>query len=270
MGSANIHLELQDCGDSSTHGHITKISPTDIPQGVATSVSGTGSSDIVVTDGTAHIVIKAMGTSIVNVVADVCKPKTINLPFNTGTIAFAGLPCPVPAGSLTMPMTITVSPRVPAMLAHLTVEMTAADAAGDKLVCTRIVTSPASFTEVETAQVGQCTDAEKDVIMKAPAGDADGSFPKTTADCARSAVGLFSLNEGTFNKCLTGKYGISSQCSSCFAHAATYGYHNCKLKCLTSWCSSACLNCVKGYNTEGCAGFDGPQPTPCDSSDMVV
>eukprot|EP00929_Paragymnodinium_shiwhaense_P063448 TRINITY_DN3168_c0_g1_i2.p1 TRINITY_DN3168_c0_g1~~TRINITY_DN3168_c0_g1_i2.p1 ORF type:complete len:280 (+),score=54.61 TRINITY_DN3168_c0_g1_i2:74-913(+) len=136
-----------------------------------------------------------------------------------------------------------------------------------------LVSGAVALVEAENASLAlaaACSAADQSAINALPAGDNDGSFPKTTSDCAHAALSIFSgIDEHKFNDCLMGKVKVSTGCSTCYAHAATYGFQNCKLACLKSWCSKSCLNCAKGYDARGCAGFDGPQPTPCDAEDAT-
>jgi len=126
---------------------------------------------------------------------------------------------------------------------------------------------PAAVT-VETAVVagGACTADDQSAINAKPAGSADGSFSKITSDCGHSALSIFSgIDETKFNTCLTGAVKVSTGCSDCYWQAAEYGYKNCKLACLSSWCSSSCLDCASKFapTVATCAGFTGPQPTAC-------
>merc|ERR1719361_2105120 len=118
---------------------------------------------------------------------------------------------------------------------------------------------------------GACSVGDQAAIKKLPGGDAEGSFPKTTEECARQALNIFKgIDETKFNTCLAGKVpGVSSGCSTCFRNAAQYGFKNCKIQCLGSWCSTGCLKCSAGYDTDGCTGFKGAQPTPCDRKEVV-
>lgn len=112
---------------------------------------------------------------------------------------------------------------------------------------------------------GACSATDQASISVLPAGTADGSFPKTTSDCAHHALNiLHGIDETKFNTCLTGAIAsVSTGCSDCFWQAAQYGFEHCKLDCISSWCSSSCLTCSAGFDATGCAGFTAPAPTPC-------
>eukprot|EP00966_Prymnesium_polylepis_P224878 5201289-Prymnesium_polylepis.1 len=125
----------------------------------------------------------------------------------------------------------------------------------------------ASNTAAAAAHVaaGACSADDQTAISAKGGGTTAGSFPYITSDCSKQALSIFSgIDETKFNTCLTGAVsGVSSGCSDCFYKAADYGYKNCKSACLFSWCSEGCLDCAKGFDTTGCAGFTAPAPTPC-------
>merc|ERR1711977_372031 len=54
-GSGTIKLNWSDCGDSSTHGHITSLSPTSVALGTKTSLSGKGKVDEAISAATAKV-----------------------------------------------------------------------------------------------------------------------------------------------------------------------------------------------------------------------
>ena len=132
----------------------------------------------------------------------------------------------------------------------------------------QLVTAPAepvtSAAAVEAAASGACSAADQSAIAAKGGGTAAGSFPKITSDCGRQALSIFSgISEAKFNQCLEGEVAVSQGCSDCYYQAAQYGYENCKLACLRSWCSASCLQCAAKFDADGCAGFAAPAPTAC-------
>merc|ERR1712150_293245 len=118
---------------------------------------------------------------------------------------------------------------------------------------------------------GACSAADQTAINAKGGGDEDGHFPKIADDCGRKALSIFKgIDENKFNDCLTGQVTVSRGCSDCYWQAAEYGYKHCKAACLLSWCSQKCLDCAKGFDAQGCAGFLGPAPTPCESANITV
>lgn len=118
-----------------------------------------------------------------------------------------------------------------------------------------------------------CTESDLNVMKEAGGGDGDGSFPKIVADCAKKAYSVFGgFNKNKMVSCVGGKIPITEPCANCFAGSAEYGVDNCKLKCISSWCSQGCLDCAKPYQPtlDQCTGLTEdqvPQPTPCNSKE---
>eukprot|EP00746_Dinoflagellata_sp_MGD_P115846 gnl/MRDRNA2_/MRDRNA2_51824_c0_seq1.p1 gnl/MRDRNA2_/MRDRNA2_51824_c0~~gnl/MRDRNA2_/MRDRNA2_51824_c0_seq1.p1 ORF type:complete len:308 (+),score=56.13 gnl/MRDRNA2_/MRDRNA2_51824_c0_seq1:82-1005(+) len=109
-----------------------------------------------------------------------------------------------------------------------------------------------------------CTAEDQEAIMKMPNGHADDSWGAIITDCAHEGLNLiFGINQATVNKCLATKLKISPKCSKCYSAMTEYDFQNCKLPCLTTWCSDACIKCNHGSNVIGCIGFVDPQPTVC-------
>lgn len=114
-----------------------------------------------------------------------------------------------------------------------------------------------------------CTDADKAAIMKMPHGNAADAWGAVINDCAHEGLNLiFGINQKTVNKCLATKLTITPKCSTCYSAMAEYDFQNCKLECLGSWCSDACISCNHGSNVIGCIGFVDPQPTACSGAAM--
>jgi len=118
---------------------------------------------------------------------------------------------------------------------------------------------------------GACSADDQVAINAKGGGDVEGHFPKITSDCGHKALNIFKgIDEDKFNTCLTGEVSISKGCSDCYWQAAEYGYKHCKTACITSWCSKSCLECAKGFDADGCAGFSGPAPEPCSSEEALA
>merc|ERR1711964_688550 len=143
-----IKLDWSDCGDSSTHGHITSLSPATLTLGTKTSIAGKGSVDEAVQGATYKVVAKALGVTVFSHTGDACRPETIQLPAGAGEIDMKGFACPMSAGSVELDLDITLSKNIPASLARTTIDLTATTASGDKALCVQIKTSPADETIV--------------------------------------------------------------------------------------------------------------------------
>jgi len=141
VAAGTINLAISDCGDSATHGKVGSISPSSVPQGTKTLVTGTGSVDTTVADGSYNVNVKALGVSMKTCKADLCGASKCALPAFTGSVDFRGLNCPQAAGDVSLGFDVTVSRTVPSSLAVLSIEITSTGSAG-KLICATIQTSP--------------------------------------------------------------------------------------------------------------------------------
>merc|ERR1711879_860464 len=66
---------------------------------------------------------------------EVCEAKEFKLPLNLGTVSWAGMDCPVAAGTLSAGVGFTMAASVPAALAKADVSVSAIDHSGDKALC---------------------------------------------------------------------------------------------------------------------------------------
>ena len=57
-GGGTIKLDWSDCGDSSTHGHITSLAPTSVNLGTKTSLVGKGKVDEAIPAASYKVVAK--------------------------------------------------------------------------------------------------------------------------------------------------------------------------------------------------------------------
>merc|ERR1739845_212540 len=140
---------------------------------------------------------------------DICKGETMQLPFNMGSIEWKGLDCPVKKGAVAIDMTMNLASSLPSSLSATTTKVTATGSNGDDLLCLTVNTKGHSDA-VALGSSGACSADDKQKINSQPAGTADGSFPKTTSDCGKGALSIWSgINKSKFNQCLQGKYQIS-------------------------------------------------------------
>merc|ERR1712224_695871 len=96
-----LAVTWEDCGDASTHGRITDLQPTQITIGQDGTLTGTGTIDEKLTDGSFTMKVTA-GLGIKETyTGKACEAKTFNLPLNIGTVSWGGLDCPVSPGTLT-------------------------------------------------------------------------------------------------------------------------------------------------------------------------
>merc|ERR1712003_148759 len=146
-----IKLDWSDCGDSSTHGHITSLSPTSVVLGSKTSLVGKGNLDEKVEAATYKVVAKEGPIPIFSHSGDACKPETIKLPAGTGELDLKGFKCPMSPGSVELDLDLKLASSISAKLARTTIELTAQSSTGDKALCAQIKTSPAAHDNFSAA-----------------------------------------------------------------------------------------------------------------------
>jgi len=141
-GGGTIKLNWSDCGDSSTHGHITSLSPTSVVLGTKTSLAGKGTIDKAIPAATYKVVAKEGFIPIFSHSGDACKPGTIKLPAGVGEIDMKGFKCPLSPGDAELDLDLSLSASIPAKLARITIVLTAESSSGDKALCVQIKTAP--------------------------------------------------------------------------------------------------------------------------------
>merc|ERR1719160_732409 len=148
----SLKLAWKDCGDSSYHAKVNTLSPTILPIGQKTTITGSGNVDEQVTAGAFTITAKFGTTEHYS--GDVCSSEVIKLPLGVGTITWEGLKCPVAKGKVSVAVDVSLSRLIPAKLAKGTIEIEAAGASKENLICLDIDTSAA------TQELPQPTKAE--------------------------------------------------------------------------------------------------------------
>jgi len=146
--SGTLKLNWSDCGDSSTHGHITALTPDTVTLGAKTSLTGKGSIDEDIQGASYKVGAKAGGIPVFSHSGDACKPDTIKLPLGLGEIDMKGFSCPLKAGAAELDLDLTLSANIPAKMAKTDISLTAAASSGDKVLCVDIKTSPATMPEI--------------------------------------------------------------------------------------------------------------------------
>jgi len=117
-----------------------------------------------------------------------------------------------------------------------------------------------------TVQTGKCTAGDKAAMEALGGGNAKTSFPGLAAKCGKKAFGLSGVSKETFLDCFLDDARLTPTCGECFIGAASYGVQHCAMKCMLSWCSSACLQCAQSYRAGPllqCVGFSSPEAEAC-------
>jgi len=165
-GGGTVKLAWSDCGDSSTHGRITSLSPDSLTLGSKTSLTGKGSVDEAITGATYKVSAKAGPVPVFSHNGDACKPETIKLPAGAGEIDMKGFKCPLSKGDVELDLDVNLSSAIPSSLARVTIDLTATASSGDKALCVEIKTSP-GITDEDRKEVAP----ESPPPTPAPASD---------------------------------------------------------------------------------------------------
>lgn len=119
---------------------------------------------------------------------------------------------------------------------------------------------------VEKLDLGKCSKDDVAAMNSKGPGSAPSSFPGEAAKCGGESWSVFKgWKPEKYKACITKSTGISSQCASCFSDSGKYGFKNCKLACMGSWCSENCLTCMNKQKGEllDCVGAAPPDASQC-------
>jgi len=133
-------------------------------------------------------------------------------------------------------------------------------------LCLRLVFLAGAVLLGQALDGTACVDETK-AFSTMTGGYLAGAWPRLIDHCGKASVNLISgINEHDFSTCLALETNLSRSCVRCFWSPVQYGFENCKMACIGSWCSSSCLNCVAPARpaVAACAGFPGPPALQCD------
>eukprot|EP00933_Yihiella_yeosuensis_P055383 TRINITY_DN54136_c0_g1_i1.p1 TRINITY_DN54136_c0_g1~~TRINITY_DN54136_c0_g1_i1.p1 ORF type:complete len:144 (+),score=32.67 TRINITY_DN54136_c0_g1_i1:116-547(+) len=121
-----------------------------------------------------------------------------------------------------------------------------------------------------SAFAGSCGDDDLAKIKAVPADTSAKSFGALSAVCGRKSYSFLTgkFDHATFDSCMKDSIGISGSCSECYADLAEYGCANCKMACLSGWCTSKCLECTAAAQPKAaqCSGYQAPTVKPCSAN----
>jgi hypothetical protein len=175
---------------------------------------------------------------------------------------------PTPEPTPPTPRPTTPEPTDPPPTASPTEPLTAAPTKkGETAAPTKKSETPAPTK----ALGGACTPSDWTVIRAAGSGTNASSFPKKLSVCGLKSFSLWSgFLQAKMKTCILESFaGIGAACADCYVQAGAYGAEHCKMVCLSSWCSEACLAC-SAKNSDAvrqCAGGDAPAATVCKQGD---
>uniref|UniRef100_A0A6U9JXV2 MD-2-related lipid-recognition domain-containing protein n=1 Tax=Oxyrrhis marina TaxID=2969 RepID=A0A6U9JXV2_OXYMA len=139
-----ISFTWKDCGDSSTHGHVTGVTTKPDPPvlGTTTAITGTGTLDEGVSSGTYNVDVSVpVIGKVVSHSDSICGDSSFDikvLGVNVGKVSIHGLTCPAAAGTLSLEIDALLNDNLPAGIGQATIAMTATDQSNGKLVCMNV------------------------------------------------------------------------------------------------------------------------------------
>lgn len=149
-GEANgIPLSFQDCGDAQTHVKITGLTPSSVGIGRKIRITGTGTLDKDITDGTYHMQTFYSGGDLLDCNGDAGHSKKCSLMGGLlGSMTFNGLSFPVKKGTTSVSVDLSLNSHIPAALAQTETKVVATKKNGDQVFCIEVFTAPATHTTI--------------------------------------------------------------------------------------------------------------------------
>merc|ERR1711981_1340027 len=123
----------------------TALTPSSVPTGKKTRITGKGMLDKDIAEGTFHAQTFFTGGDLLSCSGDAAQSKKCNLGGILGSLTFDALSFPVKKGDATVSVDMSLNPLIPAALAQTTTKVTASTKRGDKIFCMEIFTNPASM-----------------------------------------------------------------------------------------------------------------------------
>jgi C1A family cysteine protease len=137
--AGTLHVTWKDCG--AKHGKVTDLKPLTVETGTTTTVTGTGAVDEDVTSGHFKATVSALGTKITECSGDGTKDIVCNLPMGVGSVTLKALPFPIKKGTVSIPVEVKTSSKIPTRLANVDVHVTATDQHGEDAICLDVHTA---------------------------------------------------------------------------------------------------------------------------------
>ena len=154
VGDGSLSLSFKDCGDTSTHAKVTDVTPHSLELGADTTVTGSGTLDEDISDGSYTMHMTGIGgTTLLKCSGDASVSAKCNIglgPITIGHVSFEGVKFPINKGNITgVPkVDISMPATLPKWAASTTTTLTVDTKSGDKVICVQIMTAEASFANV--------------------------------------------------------------------------------------------------------------------------
>eukprot|EP00747_Dinoflagellata_sp_TGD_P215115 gnl/TRDRNA2_/TRDRNA2_87857_c0_seq1.p1 gnl/TRDRNA2_/TRDRNA2_87857_c0~~gnl/TRDRNA2_/TRDRNA2_87857_c0_seq1.p1 ORF type:complete len:194 (+),score=26.81 gnl/TRDRNA2_/TRDRNA2_87857_c0_seq1:131-712(+) len=102
----------------------------------------------------------------------------------------------------------------------------------------------------------QCNANDIAMLQEVKKDGRQQAFFEFLANCgAKSYSWTMAWRPDTFKDCMGENDDLRMKtltwsCKDCFSESGKYGLMNCKIPCMSKWCSQSCLNCVKPFQDE--------------------
>jgi len=137
--AGTLAVTWKDCG--AKHGKVTNLKPLTVETGSTVTVTGTGTLDEDVTKGHFTATVSALGTKITDCSGDGTKDIVCKLPMGVGSVTLKALPFPIKKGTVTIPVEVKTSSKIPTSLAHVDIHVAATDQHGEGAICLDVHTA---------------------------------------------------------------------------------------------------------------------------------
>jgi hypothetical protein len=155
-----LKLSYEDCGDASTHAKIAGLTPSVATIGKKVTITGTGSLDEDIADGTFNMQVAfSKGVPLLKCKGDASAEKKCNFPLGSGSLTFDGVSFPIKAGPQDINVDLYLSPLLPAGLIKTTTEVTAVSSSGEKIFCMKVITGKSDQNGAVSLSYEDCGDA---------------------------------------------------------------------------------------------------------------
>merc|ERR1712224_846621 len=120
--ATNLALTWSDCGGAAK---ITSVTPSSVPLGTKTEITGTGNTPVTVTGGSFAATVKAGWIPLASCKGPLGPAKTCTLPLGAGSLTLEPIALPIAVGTASISLSVSLAASLPAQLASTTTHVTA-------------------------------------------------------------------------------------------------------------------------------------------------
>merc|ERR1719446_1216633 len=126
---SSLAVTYEDCG--AKHAQVTDLQPNVIHTGTEETLVGTGTCDEDVTSAHFTATVSALGSKITECSGDGTKDIVCNLPMGVGSVTLKALPFPIKKGTVSIPVEVKTSSKIPASLVNVDIHVAATEQHGE-------------------------------------------------------------------------------------------------------------------------------------------